>query len=97
MGFMVGNVLHTVRPAQNPQFLPDEALESAGFDLAVDHGVLSIVHPQLASVVADNSNPQKKDKKSRKGKPAAAQSNAEEASESEESDELDDSKDGEEE
>jgi hypothetical protein len=42
-GFMVGNVLHTVRPHVHPQFLVDEAKDSDGFALCVEHGELVIV------------------------------------------------------
>ena len=68
MGFMVGNVLHTVRPAQHPQYLPDQALESDGFALAVDHGILSIVkstvvEPQVTTPEAPAPEKPKKDKK----------------------------------
>lgn len=58
LGFMVGNVLHTVRPNPHPQFLPDEAMESDGFMLAVGDGTLSFVQP-----VEEKEAPQKKDKK----------------------------------
>lgn len=63
LGFMVGNVLHTVRPNPHPQFLPDEAMESDGFMLAVGDGTLSFVQPQIAEEKAVESAPQKKDKK----------------------------------
>jgi hypothetical protein len=50
LGFMVGNVHHVVRPAVHPQFLVDEAKNSDGFDLSVEHGVLVVVQPEKAVV-----------------------------------------------
>lgn len=48
---MVGNTYHVVRPAVHPQFLVDEAKNSDGFDLCVEHGILVVIQPQVVEKV----------------------------------------------
>jgi hypothetical protein len=58
-GLMIGNEHFVVHPDKHPQFLPDAAKNSTGFDLLVKHGDLIIVAAE--PVVEKPVEPIKKD------------------------------------